>query len=215
VHFVEETGKPGTHSAEAYGWAVVQSLRELNQTMPKAVTRRRQIHNLFDQYQAVAANHPLQVLSEYDDDFLVILDRRELTGAQFRELVNACQGRTVAIVPISNVMEVPRRYLPQVGKRHLQSMSVALGSPDTRAKDPRLLRYADAVGAAGVTSIRTVGRGAFPQLAYSWDGLLPLDLFARRQQGHFTTLEFDKPWQQIYRTYHLIKEATGVRVQAP
>jgi hypothetical protein len=215
VHFVEESGEPGTHSAEAYGWALVQSLRELNKAMPKAVTRRRQIHNLFDQYQAVAVNNPLQVLSEYDDDFLVILDRRELNGEQFRELVNACQGRTVAVVPVSDVMEVPRRYLQQVGKNHLQSMSVALGSPDTRGTGPRLLRYADALGAVGVTSIRTVGRGAFPQLAYSWDGLLPLDLFSTREHGHFTTLEFDEPWQQIYQTYRLIRQATGVRVQAP
>jgi hypothetical protein len=215
VHFVEETGEPGIHSAEAYAWALVQSLRELNQAMPKAVTKRRQIHNLFDQYQAVAANSPVQVLSEYDDDFLVILDRRELNGDQFRELVNACQGRTVAVVPVSNVMEIPQRYLQQIDKHHLQSMSVALGSPETRGTDPRLLHYADALGAAGVTSIRTVGRGAFPQLAYSWDGLLPLDLFAKREQGHFTTLEFDEPWQQIYQTYRLINQATGVRVQTP
>lgn len=213
VHFVEETGEAGSLSADAYGWAVVQSLRALNQAMPKAVTRRRQIHNLFDQYQAVAVNNPLQVLSEYDDDFLVLLDRRELSEQQFRELVNACQGRTVAIVPVSNVMEVPQRYLQQIGKHHLQSMSVALGSTDAMGTDPRLLHYASALGAAGVTSIRTVGRGAFPQLAYSWDGLLPLDLVARRQRGHFTTLEFDEPWQQIYQTYRLINQAIGVRIQ--
>jgi hypothetical protein len=173
--------------------------------MPKAITRRRQIHNLFDQYQAIAVNNPLQVLSGYDDDFLVVLDRREPTGEQFRELVNACQARTVAIVPVENVLEVPRRYLRQVGSHHLQSMSLALGSPDTRGLPSRLLGYAEALGYVGVTSVRTVGRGAFPQLAYSWDGLLPLDLIARRQRGHFTALEFDDAWSQIYETYGLIE----------
>jgi hypothetical protein len=215
VHFVEETAGAGYHSPEAYAWAVVQSLRALNQAMPKAVRRRRQIHNLFDQYQAVAVNHPLQVLSEYDDDFLVLLDRRELSGAQFRELVNACQARTVAIVPVNDVMEVPERYLQQVDRHHLQSMSVALGSPDTASMDPRLLHYSEALGAAGVTSIRTVGRGAFPQLAYSWDGLLPLDMTASRQRGHFTALEFDKPWPQIYETYKLIRQAMDSGTQEP
>jgi hypothetical protein len=207
VHFVEETGDPGTHSAEDYGRAVVQSLRELNQTMPKVNTRRRQIHNLFDRYQAVAASNPLQVLSEYDDDFLVVLDRRELTGEQFRELVNGCQGRTVAIVPVTNLMEVPHRYLKHVGRHHLQSMSVALGDPDAAEADTELLRYAEELGAAGIASIRTVGRGAFPQLAYSWDGLLPSDLVASRQRGYFTAIEFSKPWPQIYETYNLIKRA--------
>jgi hypothetical protein len=215
VHFVEETPGSGHHSPEAYARAVVHSLRELNQAMPKAVRNRRQIHNLFDQYQAVAVNNPLQVLSQYDDDFLVILDRRELTGVQFRELVNACQARTVAIVPVKNVMEVPGRYLEQIGSHHLQSMSVALGSPDMEGLDPRLLRYAEALGAVGVTSIRTVGRGAFPQLAYSWDGLLPLDLNARRQRGHFTALEFDEPWLQIYETYRLIRQTITAGTREP
>ena len=214
-HFVEDADGPGYHSPEDYAQAVVHSLRELNRAMPKGIRRRRQIHNLFDQYQAVAVSNPLQVLSEYDDDFVVILDRRELTSAQFRELVNTCQARTVAIVPVRSLQEVPRRYLRQVGHRHLQSMSLAMGSPDTRGLTPRLLSYAEALGAEGVTSIRTVGRGAFPQLAYSWDGLLPMDLIAQRQQGHFTAIEFDDPWSEIYETYGLIQHAIKAGMPEP
>ncbi len=215
AHFVEEGEASGYHPAEVYGQAVVSSLRELDHAMPKSVRRRRQIHNLFDQYQAVAVNNPVQVLSGYDDDFLVLLDRRELSGEQFRDLVNTCQGRTVAIVPVRDAMEVPGRFLQQVGKRHLQSMSIALGNPDIEGIAPRLLAYADALGAAGVTSIRTVGRGGFPQLAYSWDGLLPLDLLARRQRGHFTTIEFDEPWTQICETHQLIGQALSAGTREP
>jgi len=215
VHFVEEGAGPGAHSADDYARAVARSLRALDRAMPKGAGHRRQIHNLYDQYQAVAAGSPLQVLSGYDDDFLVLLDRRELSGEQFRELVNACQGRTVAIVPVADVMEVPGRYLQTVGKRHLQSMSLALGSPDVTGLDPRLVAYAGVLGAAGVTGIRTVGRGAFPQLAYSWDGLLPFDLFARRQRGHFTTIEFGDPWPEIYATYDLIRQALGAGTCEP
>lgn len=215
VHFVEESNKPGDYSAEDYGRAVVNCLRDLDQVMPKAVTRKRQIHNLFDQYQAVAVSNPLQVLSGYDDDFLVLLDRREMTGEQFKELVNTCQGRTVAIVPVSNVMEVASLYLHHVGSEHLQSMSVALGNLDTGGIDPRLLAYAEALGSAGVTSVRTVGRGGFPQLAYSWDGLLPLDMLVTRQPGHYTTLEFDEPWQQISETYALVSQALSAGTREP
>ena len=215
VHFVEDADEPGYHSPEDYARAVVHSLRELNRAMPKGFRRRRQIHNLFDQYQAVAVNNPIQVLSEYDDDFMVLLDRRELTSAQFSELVNTCQARTVAIVPVRNLQEVPRRYLRQVGSRHLQSMSLALGDPDTRGLTTRLLSYAGALGAEGVTSLRTVGRGAFPQLAYSWDGLLPMDLIAQRQQGHFTAIEFDDPWSEIYETYGLIQHAIKAGMPEP
>jgi hypothetical protein len=207
VHFVEQANDSQYHSPEVYGRAVVQSLRALNEFMPKGIARKRQIHNLFDKYQAAAAGGLVQVLSDYDDDFLVVLEQRRLAPDQFKELVNDCQGRTVAIVPVGDVMEVTQRYLRQVHREHLQSMSVALGDPDTPGIDPRLLRYAEALGAVGITSIRTVGRGAFPQLAYSWDGLLPLDLTAERPKGHFTALEFDQPWEQIHQTHRLIRQA--------
>lgn len=207
VHFVEQADDSQYYSPEVYGQAVVRSLRALNEAMPKGITRRRQIHNLFDKYQAATAGGLVQILSDYDDDFLVVLEQRDLTTDQFKELVNDCQGRTVAIVPVDDVMAVPQRYLRQVHREHLQSMSVALGEPDRPGIDPRLLRYAEALGAVGITSIRTVGRGAFPQLAYSWDGLLPLDLTAERPRGHFTALEFDQPWAQIQQTHRLIRQA--------
>ena len=60
-------------------------------------------------------------------------------------------------------------------------------------------------GACGVTAIRTIGRGAFPQLAYSWDGFLPLDLVRQRPSGHFTTIEFDTPFEQILETYQMLQ----------
>ena len=210
VHFLEQD--QDQRSPEVYGEAVVRSLRALNQLIPKGISKRRQIHNLFDKYQAVAASDPVHVLSDYDDDFLVVLDRRTLNAEQFREVVNDCQGRTVVIIPVEHVMEVPQRFLRQIRPGHLQSMSIALGNPDEPGIDPRLLRYAEALGAVGLTSIRTVGRGAFPQLAYSWDGLIPLDLTVKRQKGHFTALEFDEPWVQIHETYRQIQRTLSGRV---
>jgi hypothetical protein len=68
----------------------------------------------------------------------------------------------------------------------------------------QFLRFAEACADRGVTAIRTVGRGAFPQLSYSWDGFIPLDLVRQRPEGRFTTIEFDHPLQQILETYHLL-----------
>lgn len=72
-----------------------------------------------------------------------------------------------------------------------------------------------AIKRVGVAGIRTVGRGAFPQLTYSCDGLLPLDLIARRQRGHFAALEFDAPWTQIYETSGLIGHAMKAGAREP
>jgi hypothetical protein len=206
VHFVEQGDEQAFHQPEVYGQAVVRELRALDKAMPRGISQGRQIHNLFDKYQAMASAGGLQVLSDYDDDFLVFVDRRLLSGEQFREIVNDCQGRTVAIIPVGDIMDVPERYLKEMHPQHLQTMSVAAGDPDQPGLDPRFLGFAEAIGVLGVTSIRTVGRGAFPQLAYSWDGLIPLDLAVKRQKGHFTTVEFDEPWVQIRRTYRLVKQ---------
>jgi hypothetical protein len=97
--------------------------------------------------------------------------------------VNACQGRVVVVRPVKDVMDVPgyMRWLPA---SNLQSVSVAMDQA-------RVGEFAQAVGACGVTAVRSLGRAAFPQLAYSWDGLLPLDVGRLRPDGHFTTVEFD------------------------
>jgi hypothetical protein len=211
VHFVEVGRGEGYHSPQEYAQAVARSLRRLDGWLPKGVSRKRQIHNLFDKYQAIAAaGGTVQVLTEYDDDFLVALEERALTTDQFREVVNDCQGRAVVVIPVDDVLEVPRCYLGHLRPEHLQSMSVALGDADGPELDARLLAFAEALGEVGVTGIRTVGRGAFPQLAYSWDGLIPLDLTVERPRGYFAALEFDQPWAQVFETYQLVKRLFGL-----
>jgi len=90
------------------------------------------------------------------------------------------------------VMDVPGvlRWLPPA---NLQSVSVAMD-------EARVGDFAEAVGARGVTAVRSLGRAAFPQLAYSWDGLLPLDVGHLRPEGHFTTIEFDDLQQELDET---------------
>ena len=85
---------------------------------------------------------------------------------------------------------------------NLQSLSVAAGREGQGLTD-EFLRLAAACAARGVTAIRTVGRGAFLQLAYSWDGLLPLDLLRSRPEGWFTTIECDRPYDEMLATYRL------------
>jgi hypothetical protein len=145
----------------------------------------------------------VQVFSGYDDEFVVVVDSRALDAAQFQATVNECQGRVIIIRPVRRLMEVPDRFLRLLPADNLQSLSLAVGEPGEGLTN-EILRFAEACGACGVTAIRTVGRGAFPQLAYSWDGLIPLDLVRSRRAGHFTTIEFDAPYDEILATYHLL-----------
>ncbi len=160
-------------------------------------------------------------MSEYDDPFVVIFDGR--TGDKSRQdpsafaaLVDECQTRVVVVRPVTDLMEVPWRYLRLLPRRSLQSLSVAVGRPGEGLSKP-FLDFAAACGAQGVTAIRLVGRGAFPRPAYSRDGSLPVDLVGRRPPGYFTTIEFDAPFEEMMQIYraHLTRLAILAEGQSP
>jgi len=209
IHFVE-TGSAGHHTALEYASRLQAQLRLLADYLPRGAWPRRQLHERFDRYKLLETTAQVQVLSTYDDEFLVAIDERPLPAAAFRSLVNDCQGRVIFVRPVPDLMELPNHYLRLLPARNLQSLSVAIGQPG-KSLTERFLRFAEACGARGVTAIRTVGRGAFPQLAYSWDGFIPLDLLRPRLAGHFTTIEFDAPYEQTLETYQtLLQRGTAL-----
>ena len=207
LHFVERGGQD-SYSPEEYAITLTAQLRMLAQALPRGAWPRHQLHDRFDRYKLLESAGQAQVLSEYDDPFVVVVDRRPLEqtaqgAAAFRASVNDCQGRVIIVRPVDNLMEVPERYLALLPPANLQSLSVAIGRAGEGVSE-RFLALAAACGRRGVTAIRTVGRGAFPQLAYSWDGLVPLDLVRARPPGHFTTIEFDAPYEQMLTTFRAL-----------
>jgi len=190
VHFVERGGR---YSPNEYAAAVVEAMRELTERMPRGVAPARFLHRAYDTYKLVEPRGKVSVLTDYDDEFVVVLDERDWSADQWRATVNRCTGRVIVVRPVQDVQEVPERYLRALPRANLQSMSIAVAAD-------RLPELAEAAGACGVTALRSLGRAAFPQLAYSWDGLLPLDLGNVRCPGHFTTLETDAPLAQMSLT---------------
>jgi hypothetical protein len=183
VHFVEG-------DATAYAARLTEQMRALAGELPRGTTPRRFIHRAFDAYAALeSSRQDVSVCSTYDDDFAVVVDRRPWDRNKFTRGVNACMGRAVVVRPVVSVMDVPRTlaWLPAA---NLQSASVAMTAAQT-------LEFAAAAGPCGVTAVRSLGRAAFPQLAYSWDGLLPLDLGCLRPEGHFTTVECEDPMSEM------------------
>jgi len=216
VHFVEEGGTED-YTPFDYACALVQQLRRIALVLPRGNWPLRLLRDTFDRYKALEATGGKaggwQVVSAYEDPFVVVFDGRDLGVSRldaegFRSLVNDCQGRVIVVRPVRSLMEVPRRYLSLLPRQSLQSLSVALGRPG-EGLSPRFLEFAAACAARGVTAIRVVGRGAFPQLAYSWDGLLPLDLVCRRPKGFFTTIEFEQPFVAMGETYAALRRWVG------
>ncbi len=135
-------------------------------------------------------------------------------------MLDGCRTRVVIVRPVDDVMEVPWRYLDLLPRDSLQSLGVAFGRQG-QGVTKEFLDFATACGRQGVTAIRPVGRGAFPRLAYSWDGLLPLDLVGTRPSGHFCTIECDSPFDDMMAAYRDVLArlaklpAAGGRVTRP
>jgi hypothetical protein len=203
IHFVE-TGAGNEAAALDYAGHLKSALTRLAILLPRGAWPRQQLHDRFDYYKQLEAAGLGQVLSDYDDEFVVAIDRRAPNLQTFSRQVNNCQGRVLVVQAVNDLREIASLYLRLLPGRNLQSLSVAVGKPGT-GLDDRFLDFATACGECGVTAIRTVGRGAFPQLAYSWDGQIPLDLVAERPAGHFTTIEFDDPYAQVLETSRLLE----------
>jgi len=183
VHFVEQGGK---HSPADYAAALSDAMRRFARQLPRGVAPARSLHRAFDTYKLLENGNSVRVLTSYDDDALVVLDQRSWNTHQWRDTVNRCTGRVVVVRPVEDVAEVFTCYLRGLPPENLQSLSVAVSSE-------RALELAEGAGRRGVTALRSLGRAAFPKMAYSWDGLLPLDLGNVRPPGYFTTLETDDP----------------------
>jgi Acyl-CoA reductase (LuxC) len=208
VHFVEKGGPADDIPAE-YARRLTGRMRQMARIIPRGTWPLRHLHDPFDRYKALEGSSRwgtgLQVMSEYDDPFVVLFDERTDPGSRlnreaFASLIAECRTRVIVVRTVSDIMEVPWRYLELLPRRSLQSLSVAVGRPGeglTRS----FMDFATACAVRGVTTIRTVGKGAFPQLAYSWDGFLPLDLVGDRPRGYFTTIEFDSPYEEMMQTY--------------
>jgi hypothetical protein len=179
VHFVQRGGE---HTPADYATALSRAMHELAGRMPRGVAPRRFLHRAYDTYRLLERQGNVRVLTDYDDDCLVVVDERAWNADQWRSTVNRCTGRVVVVRPIDDLGEVSARYLCHLPPANLQSTSVAVSAEEA-------LGLAEDLGACGVTALRSLGRAAFPQMAYSWDGLLPLDLGNRRPPGRFTTLQ--------------------------
>ena len=176
LHFVEG-------DALAYASHLVEAMQEATTELPRGSLPRRFTHRAFDTFKNLENTGKVKVFSRYGDDFAVILDERPWEAITIRRAINACQGRTAVVRPVRSLNEVPDllRLLPP---DNLQTLGLSCAQE-------RILPLATSAGAAGITAVRSLGRAAFPQLAYSWDGYLPLDAACLRPAGHWTGIEME------------------------
>ncbi len=176
VHFVEG-------DAQAYALNLTEAMQETAIRLPRGATPLRFTHRAFDTFKNLENTGKVKVFSNYEDDFAVVLDERPWETIAIRRVTNICQGRTAIVRPLASLDELAG-FLRLLPPENLQTLGLACDSE-------RVLPLAEAAGAAGITAVRSLGRAAFPQLAYSWDGYLPLDAAYLRPAGHWTGIEME------------------------
>jgi hypothetical protein len=202
IHFVEE-GALGDHTPLEYGRNLVDKLRSLSKRLPRGRIPLGRIHDRFEFFNAQTYSDYVHLCSTYEDDFIVVVDDRPWNRQQFTSIVNNCIERTIVIRPVASIMDVPSIYLKWIEEKNLQTMYVAIDGENHDPWSVELAEFAERVGECGITGVRTIGQGPFPQLAYSWDGYLPQSLSISYPEGRFTTVEFASNYSQIIRNYTL------------
>jgi len=210
VHFIEHVNNEHAYSPSEYAHILAEKIRMMSSFIPRGSIPLQGLHTRFEKYIALSSSGEIELCSTYEDDFLVIVDHRPWSPSIFMDVVNDCIERTIIVRPVEDIQQVPDTYLGWIPANNLQTMSVAIDGREHQSWSSEFSLFVDAIGKRGVTGIRTIGRGPFPQLAYSWDGFLPLDLSLERPPGRFTTVEFDNTFLQILDTFKLYSAKSGL-----
>jgi hypothetical protein len=203
IHFIE-LGDSHEYTPLEYGQAIVEELRSLSHRIPRGKIPLSRIHDRFEFFNAQTYSDKVKLCSAYEDDFIVVVDHRSWNEGQFKSIINNCIERTIVIRPVDSILDVPLKYLKWIDEKNLQTMYIAIDAKRENGWSEEFFQFVEAVGKLGVTSIRSVGQGPFPQLAYSWDGYLPQSLSISYPEGRFTTVEFEDNYSQILKISSLL-----------
>jgi hypothetical protein len=88
--------------------------------------------------------------------------------------------RVIRVKPISDIMEIPKRVKP-IGA-FLQTVGVAI-------PHDRLIPFADAMGEAGATNIRTISAMTLQKAWEPWDGRFPLNELFEHDAVHWVSID--------------------------
>jgi hypothetical protein len=208
IHFIEK-GTDSHYTPLEYGQKLTEKLRTLSKKLPRGNIPLSRIHDRFDHFNAQTISPLVDLCSHYEDDFIVVVDRRDWDQLQFRTIVNSCMERTIVIHPVESIMDVPDKYLSKIAPQNLQTMYVAIDGMSHTTWSPEFSQFVESIGKRGITSIRTVGQSPFPQIAYSWDGDMPHSLALKYPAGYFSTVEFDHTFSKIQQISQWLTERIG------
>jgi hypothetical protein len=163
-------------SPQQFAGLLAEEMERTVQALPKG-TNSGKIQVLDGYYQYMTKEmmgEPVKLYASPTYQWLVIYDEN---SASFEP---SPLFRVIRVTPVTDIMEIPRRIKP-LGQ-FLQTVGVAIPMG-------RLIPFADALGEAGVTNIRTISGMTLQKAWEPWDGRFPLQELFELDGVHWTSID--------------------------
>jgi hypothetical protein len=169
-----ETG--GRVSPKEFARLLAEEMEITSRALPKG-TNSGKIQVLDGYYQYFTKEtmgEPVKIFPSKTHQWLVIYEERNMN------LEPSPLFRVIRVKPVLDIMEIPKRVTP-LGS-FLQTVGVAIPAD-------RLILFADAMGQAGATNIRTISGMTLQKAWEPWDGRFPLHELFEHDGIHWVSID--------------------------
>lgn len=169
-----ETG--GSVSPKEFAGLLAVEMEKTTRALPKGTNsgKMQVLDGYYQYFTKETMGEPVKLFPSKNHQWLVIYDEKN------QNCEPSSLYRMIRVKPVVDIMELPQRVKP-LGA-FLQTVGVAI-------PQNRLLAFADAMGQAGVTNIRTVSGMTLQKAWEPWDGRFPLQELFEHDGVHWTSID--------------------------
>jgi hypothetical protein len=169
-----ETG--GAVSPKEFAGLLAKEMKKTTRALPKGTNsgKMQVLDGYYQYFTKEIMGEPVKIFPSKENQWLVIYD----------ESNSNCEPsplfRVIRIKPITDIMDIPQKVHPL--SSFLQTVGVAI-------PQERLLAFADAIGQAGATNLRTISAMTLQKAWEPWDGRFPLQELFEHDAIHWVSID--------------------------
>jgi hypothetical protein len=169
-----ETG--GSVSPKEFAGLLAKEMEKTTQALPKGMNsgKMQVLDGYYQYFTKETMGEPVKIFPSKDHQWLVIYDESN-PNCEPSPLF-----RVIRVKPVADIMELPQRVKP-LGS-FLQTVGVAI-------PQNRLIAFADAMGQAGATNMRTISGMTLQKAWEPWDGRFPLQELFEHDAIHWVSID--------------------------
>ena len=169
-----ETG--GSVSPKEFAKLLAEEMETTSRALPKGTNsgKMQVLDGYYQYFTKEMMGEPVKIFPSSTHQWLVIYDESTMNFEP------SPLFRVIRVKPISDIMEIPKRVKP-IGT-FLQTVGVAI-------PHDRLIPFADAMGEAGATNIRTISGMTLQKAWEPWDGRFPLNELFEHDAVHWVSID--------------------------